>query len=423
MKESFLHYIWRTRQFSQQQLFTTTQLPIEILDPGEFNTNSGPDFFNARLRIGETVWAGNVEVHLKASDWLHHGHQHDPAYDSVVLHVVYVEDKILYAPGGQQVACLEMRGRIPQQLVDRYVRLEQAKGWVPCADRIGGVDPIVLRQLTDRMMVERLEEKTADVFQRLQRCNNDWETVFYQSLAGCFGLKVNEVPFLALACALPHTLLVRHREHPYQVEALIFGQAGFLAGTFSDAYPQNLADEYRHLSRKYQLAALSAWSWKFSRMRPPAFPTVRLALFAALWKRGDRLFSKVLETASVQQALEIFDVVADPYWDNRFRFDRSARLSYPKQLGFAFRLVLVLNVVVPILYSYGKSKGEDSYCRLALKLLEELPPEENSVLKSWRRVGLRADQGGVAQALLHLKARYCDERRCLECVVGNALLR
>jgi hypothetical protein len=422
MRESFLHYVWRTRRIALKKLTTTTFQPVEILDPGTYNTDAGPDFFNARIRIGDTVWAGNVEMHVRASEWLAHGHQSDPAYDNVILHVVFVEDKAIYLENGGRLPCLEIRDRIGLQLLDKYLQLEAAEAWIPCASFFAKTPSVIRLNCQDRMLVDRLEEKTAHVEKALKATQNHWEEAFYRVLAGGFGLKVNVQPFESLARNLPLSILSKHRNQLFQLEALMFGQAGFLQTGVKDEYPQALLREYQHLAHKYRLHPMSVQQWKFSRLRPAGFPTIRLAQFAALIGQSERLFSQILEVQDARSIENLFALQVSDYWLDHFQFDKpSIRLA--KRPGRDFIEVLILNTIVPVLYHYGKTKQLQGYQNLALKLLEELPPESNVILDGWNKLGVKAHNAYESQALLHLKTRYCDAKRCLDCAIGNAILK
>ena len=422
MRESFLHFLWRSRRFDVQNLRTTELQPIEIQIVGEHNTHAGPDFFNARLRIGETNWAGNVEMHLRSSEWHAHGHSTDPAYDNVVLHVVFEEDQPILRNNGARIPCLELKGRIPPKILENYERLEHEHAWIPCQHFFGQVPEIVRLNWFDRLLVERLELKTAAIADALTMTGNNWEEAFYRLLARNFGLKVNAEPFEAMARSLPLLTLAKHKSSLLQVEALLFGQAGFLQVPYNDDWPNELAREYRHLSHKYGLDPLPVSQWKFLRLRPANFPSVRLAQFAALVYQSSHLFPKILEANNLRELEHLFNVQTSQYWNSHFQFDH-ASIKQEKKLGRAFVHLLVINTVVPFLFHYGKVKGLDEPQKRALSLLEELPPESNTIVESWNALGVPARHAFQSQALIHLKTRYCDAKRCLECAVGNAILK
>ena len=422
MREDFLHFLWRWRRFDARNLATSDGQALEILHPGEPNLHAGPDFFNARVRLGGTLWAGNVEIHLNASDWLAHRHDTDPAYDNVVLHVVLDEDQRLRRPNGEPLPCLALRERIPPQLLEKYFRLEHERAWVPCEKTFGAVPEIVRLNWLDRLLVERLEQKTESIARVVEATGHNWEETFYRVLARSFGLKVNMEPFEALARSLPLRLLAKHKDQLFQLEALLFGQAGLLAEQFEDDYPRALAKEYQFLRHKYGLQPLAAGQWKFFRLRPAGFPTIRLAQFAAVVYRSAHLFSQILETGSTAETEQLFSAEISEYWRAHFRFDKTA-VRQPKPPGREFVHLLLINTVAPFLFHYGRAKGQPELQDRALQLLENLPPEANTVVDGWAKRGQRAANASQTQALLHLKSHYCDEKRCLECAIGNAILR
>ena len=422
MRESFLHFLWRWRRFDAQNLTTTEGKPVEILHPGEWNTDAGPDFFNARLRLGDTTWAGNIEIHVRASEWQAHGHSGDAAYDNVVLHVVLEEDQPALRANGERIPGLELKGRIPANLLETWQRLEHERAWIPCERFFRNIPGIVRLNWLDRLLVERLEEKTTAISETLAATGNHWEEAFYRAMARNFGLKVNAEPFEALARSLPLLTLAKHKNDLKQVEALLFGQAGMLAETFKDDYPNELAREYKFLRHKYGLSPLSPGQWKFLRLRPANFPTVRLAQFAALAHQSAHLFSKILEVKSLRELENLFDVQASEYWLTHFQFDKPSA-KRPKRLGRDFIRVIIINTIAPFLFHYGKLRKQDEFQKRALHLLEELPAEANALLDGWADLGVQARNAYQSQALIHLKTRYCDARRCLECAVGNAILK
>ncbi len=422
MRESFLHYLWRTRRFDMLDLQTTLHQSVQILHPGEYNTHSGPDFFNARLSIDGTLWAGNVEMHLYASEWLGHQHDKDPAYDSVILHVVLKEDLPVFRPDGSRIPCLELEHRIPEPLLHRYVQLESAQTWIPCQSSFADAPEIIKNQWLDRVLIERMEEKTKTVQHLLDHTGHHWEEVLYQTIARNFGLKINMDPIEMLARTLPIKHKERHRQQPHQLEALIFGQAGFLDAPFLDPYPQLLIREYHHLSHKYQLNPLRKEQWKFFRLRPSSFPTIRLAQFSALIQQTDHLLATLLECNSPSEMKALFKVTPANYWADHFQFDTPS-IQQEKSLSKEFIDLLLINAVAPFLFFYGQHKGIDRPQDQAFMLLESLPPETNSMVKIWKTMGCTCSNAFQTQALIHLKTRYCDHRRCLDCAIGNALLK
>jgi Protein of unknown function (DUF2851) len=423
MRENFLHFLWRTRRFDATDLRTTDGHTVEIIRPGEHNTHAGPDFFNARLRIGDVEWAGNVEMHVRASEWATHGHADDRAYDNVVLHVVWQADAPALRADGSPLPCLVLRGRTAEYLLATYADLEAQQAWIPCAGRWAEVADIVRLNWYDRLLVERLEQKTTRLATQLEATGGHWEEAFYRLLARSFGLRINAEPFEALARSLPLQVLTKHKNNRTQIEALLFGQAGWLDEEWADAYPQELAREYRFLRHKYGLERyVQRADWKFLRLRPANFPTVRLAQFAALVYASVHLFSKILEATSVRSLEHLFEPEVSAYWLTHYQFDKISP-QRPKHLGRDFVHLLLINTVVPSVFYYGQARQLPDYQDKALCWLEDLPPESNAVLDGWATLGVVPRHAYQTQALLHLKSQYCDARRCVECAVGGTLLR
>ncbi|MEM9916658.1 MAG: DUF2851 family protein [Bacteroidota bacterium] len=422
MKEDFLHYLWRTKQFDLRALTTTQGAPINIHTFGLHNQNAGPDFLDARVSIGNVLWAGNIEMHLKASDWLLHKHQNDRSYDNVVLHVVYEEDRPICYPNGHRIPCLELKGRIPPGLSKRYQRLQGNAQWVACEYQLSEVPKITRNLWLDRMMIDRLEAKTALMAQVLAELKGDWEEVFHRFLASGFGLYVNRAVFEQLARIVPLSLLRKYRHSLLQVEALLFGQAGFLEADWNDKHPVKLKRTYQALRQKHQLVPLSMSSWKFSRMRPAGFPSVRIAQFAGLVFQSEHLFSKMLAAKNIQEIENAFDFSVSKYWQCHYRFDQES-IKQSKKLGRDMIRRLIINVIAPILFLYGKQRSEDQYKDLALHFLGALPPESNRELRQWKSVGIKTHSALRSQALLQLKKSYCDKKRCMECAIGHSVLK
>jgi hypothetical protein len=361
-------------------------------------------------------------MHLRSSEWRLHGHGSDPAYDNVVLHVVLEEDQPVYRPNGERIPCLELRGRIPAKLLENYRRLEHEQAWIPCQYAFQSAPEIVRLNWLDRLLVERLELKTEAIAHALADTKNHWEEAFYRLLARNFGLKINADPFEALARSLPFRIVSKHRSSLLQVEALLFGQAGLLQDDFSDEWLRLLKREYRHLAHKYELAPLEAAQWKFLRLRPANFPTLRIAQLAALMHQSEHLFSDVLDAENLRDMEHLFSAQPGAYWETHFLPDKPS----PKQLkrpGRDFVVSLLINTVAPFLFHYGKIKQADTYQQRALALLEALPAESNTLLDGWATLGVQARNAGQTQALIQLKTKYCDARRCLECAIGNAILK
>lgn len=424
MQENFIHYLWRTRRFDLSNLLTTEGDTLDILDFGEYNTNAGPDFLNARVRIGDITWAGNVEMHVKTSDWLLHGHQNDEAYNNVILHVVFENDLSHMSNLNplKNTKCFELKDKIPEGIVSKYWALLNNEHWIPCQHHFFQVSDLVKNACFERLLIERLVHKTTNIAVALERNNNDWEETFYQFIARYFGGKVNAEPMEWLARLLPHIVLAKHKNQLFQVEALLFGQAGLLDNTFEDAYPNALKKEYGFLKYKHQLTPISKVAWKFSRLRPAGFPTIRLAQLAQLIHKSSHLFSKVIDIESITDVENLFCVEVTDYWQSHYVFDTPS-VSRPKILGSDAIHLILINVVVPFLFHYGKVKQEEKYIRKAFDFLEQIKPEKNVITEGWKNLGVALESAHRTQALIHLKNEYCDKKRCLECAIGNAVLK
>jgi hypothetical protein len=422
--EDFLHYIWKFRLFDKTDLKTVDGEDIEIFSAGLPNSDSGPDFHNARIRIGDTVWAGNVEVHIQSGDWHKHKHTNDNAYNNVILHVVYREDVPVIFPDGRHLPTLELQNRIAPELYNQYHSLIFGNQTIiPCEGTIGKVDDITIRNWLTRVLIERLEKKSATVITALNVNRGDWEETFYQFLAANFGFKTNAVPFELLAKSLPQNILAKHKNNPLQIEALVFGQAGFLEGDVVDEYPISLKKEYDFLRKKYSLTPIETHLWKFMRLRPQNFPTVRLAQFAALVVKSNHLFSKVLDIRDVKTLRELFTGIhVNPYWDNHYRFDAESK-NMAKNLGQSSIDILLLNTLALFMFSYGKHLQLQHYIDRGLKLLESLPKEQNNIIADFDTLGVKINTAFESQGLLELKKNYCNFKKCLQCGIGNKILR
>lgn len=421
MKEDFLHYIWRHKRFDLASLKTTEGEPIQILNFGTHNHHAGPDFTNAKVQIGETIWAGNIEIHLQASDWLQHNHQNDSAYNNVILHVVLDEDRPVFRATGERIPCLELKRRIPKKVSKIYQKLVHNEYWIPCQNHFHQVPEVTRNLWLDRLLVERLEQKTALIEQRLKKNKGNWEDTFYQYLARNFGFRINNEPFESLAISLPHLILAKHRNNLFQIEALLFGQAGFLDKNFEEEYPNQLKQEYHFLQKKYSLSPIASVSWKFLRLRPANFPTIRIAQFGTLIAHSTNLFSKVLETDTLASIDNLLNVQLSDYWLTHYTFDKISKFRN-KSLGKLAIQLLIINTIVPFLFLYGSHKGAESYKQKAFKLLEELPKEKNTIIAGWENLGVKAKSAYESQALLQLKNEYCDKKQCLKCAIGNGIL-
>ncbi|WP_266204393.1 DUF2851 family protein [Pontibacter kalidii] len=421
MKEDFLHYIWQHQYFSKTALATTCGEPLEVLRTGFYNTDAGSDFREAILRVGEVEWSGSVEVHLRASDWHRHNHQHDPKYDQVVLHVVWQADVPVLRTDGTMVPVLVLQNRVDLRLLQTYEQLQNSKNAIPCAPFWPSVPEITKVLMLERALVERLEEKGGEVLQVYRSYGNDWEQAAYQALLRGFGFKINQQPFEQLAKSLPFHVVRKHQHNLPQLEALLLGQAGFLADA-KDEYAQQLQREYTFLQHKYKLEPLPRHHWNFLRMRPANFPTVRLAQLAGLLHQHPSLFTKILEKDTMKKYEQLFQAAVSGYWQKHYMFGREKK-ALAKGMGKSSAQNLVVNVAVPILAAYASHSGDRAYLDKAISLLEQLKEESNKYTRLYEELGWRAKSAADNQAALGLYKRYCHPVNCMRCAVGNKIMK
>ncbi|MEX1238695.1 MAG: DUF2851 family protein [Cyclobacteriaceae bacterium] len=423
MNESFLHYIWQFQYFDKTDLKSSTGEEIVIFNPGLKNTDSGPDFYNAKLRIDSIEWAGSVEIHIYSSGWREHRHQEDPAYENVVLHVVWEENEQIIRKDGTLLPTLELKARVSSAFVLQYKRIVHSRTKIPCANAIGSVPHIIRISMLDKALMARLEKKANTILLALEKNNGDWEETCYQMLCRNFGFKVNTDPFLQLAQSLPYRVLMKHGDRLDQMEAMIFGQAGFLQETINDDYYLLLKREYTLLSKKYNLKGrrMRKAQWRFLRLRPANFPTIRLAQLASVLYHQKNLFSKTLSTASWKELIPTFSVKPSDYWLYHYQFFKKQKKEIPS-LGKMSVENIVINSIVPMLVAYGKSRDDQRFIDRAVQLLHETPSEKNNILQSWEELGLISKTAFDSQAMIELHNSFCLRRRCLDCNIGFSLL-
>lgn len=422
IKEEFLHYLWKTKKLNPENLVTTEGIPIHVKDYGNYNVNSGPDFFNAKIDIDGTIWAGNVEMHVYASDWIKHGHSTDKAYDNVILHIVYEYDLNSNADIAlAKIPTIELKGRIPKIYLERYLSLVQSSDNIPCQRLIKNVDPSKIELWKYALLVDRIYQKANRTAAILFHQNNDWEETLYIMLAKYFGANVNTEPFEMLAQSLPFKILQKNIDNPLAISALIFGQAGMLKAGYEDDYYVQLQEEYRFLQNKYQLTPINPVVWKFSKMRPVNFPTVRLAQFAALIQISNNLFSKIKETSDLSTLRALLKAIPNPYWDNHYRFGKTSPYL-DKSISDNFIDLLIINTIAPVIYLYGKMMQEESYIDKVIHWLDGIKAEQNQITKIWKAIGVKIKTAFDAQSLIHLKLNYCDEFKCLNCKIGHEIM-
>jgi hypothetical protein len=420
MTEEFIQFIWKYGLFEHTGLFTDSGDEIRIISLGEHNRDSGPDFQHARLKIGPTLWAGHVEIHLRSSDWFAHGHHTDKAYDTVILHVVYEHNQQVTRTNGEVIATLVLP--CSEKLYGNYRHLLNRRGMIPCQDKIRQVDPLLIDCWLNSLVVERLQGKTEFITACLRQNKGNWEEAFYISLARSFGFGLNAGPFELLARSLPLAVLSRHKDNLLQVEALLLGQAGFLdEGRVYPAYYATLRQEYVHLKKKYNLRSIENHLWKFLRLRPVNFPTLRIAQFCQLMHQTDGLFSRVMACSDLQQLKQFFILQASDFWNSHYTFEKTSP-HWIKTLGDDAFYSLVINTMIPFLFVFGSMNAQEETKEKALDWLNRVPPESNRVIRRWNEAGIRAASAFYTQALLQLSGSYCNHKHCLCCPIGTNLI-
>lgn len=420
MQEDFLHYVWKHKAFSTVSLKTVNGENIAIKQLGQHNQNAGPDFFNAQLRIDGQLWAGNVEIHIKSSDWYVHNHENDKAYDNVILHVVWEHDSEIYRKDNSKIPTLELKYQVDKALLENYQRLIKSKSWINCENDISGVDDFTLSHWLERLYIERLERKSQDILKLLQQANNDWEAVLFKMLLKNFGLKINGEAFLSLANSIDYSVVRKLQGDTLEIEALLFGQAGLLEVDVQEAYFLDLKNRYRFLCQKFKLDNQGVLPAQFFRLRPPNFPTIRLSQFVNLYTLEHHLFSKIMTLHNREGFYKLFKKGVTEFWMTHYTFTKTSKPS-KKLLTKSFIDLLIINTIIPIKFCYAKSQGQMIEGEI-FDLIKEIKLENNSVIEKFMQLKTVEKNALSSQALLQLKQHYCDKNKCLQCAIGNQLI-
>lgn len=422
MIEKFIHYLWQYKLLEFNKLITTEGEKITIINVGEYNRNSGVDFLNAKLKIDEQLWYGNVEIHLKASDWYAHQHEKDPNYDAVILHIVYENDVEVFMKNNKPLPTLELKGKIARNLLENYQDLfAKELRWIPCEKQLASVDSFIINNWLDRLYFERLEGKSKLIYELLESTNYDFEAVLFQLLAKNFGLKVNSDVFLKLSKSFSFSTLRKVRFKEYSLSALLFGQAGFLNDDLDIAYHKELQKEYEFLKHKYKLMSIAKNEFQFFRMRPNNFPTIRVAQLVALYHKHDNLFSKIISNDKFEDIYELFSIGVNDFWKEHYTFYTSSKRS-SKKLTKEFINLIIINTIVPLKFVYMKHKGVLEEKKI-IDLMRSLRPEKNNVITKFSDLNIPVKNAFDSQALIELKYHYCDKKRCLDCAIGMNLMK
>lgn len=421
INERLLQFIWQFQYYNRSELETTNGEALTIQHPGTFNTNQGPDFLHAAVTINKTKLAGNIELHIMASDWNAHQHNKDANYNNVILHVVWLHDTYVTNTSGQIIPSLELQSLVPVTMLERYVELMRSQGFVPCENQLPVLSDIRWSSWFERLIAERLQRRSQLIYEQLHQSGNHWEEVFWWQLCKSFGTNTNTSIFEMIAKSVPVNVLAKNKNQLQHLEALLLGQAGLLQDDFIEDYPKLLKREYNFLKKKYNLTPLNVQP-AFLRMRPANFPTIRLTQLAMLVYKSNHLFSVIKEQQTAQQIQQLFDVTANDYWHYHYRFDEAGDYK-PKNLGKQMIDSIIINTVVPVLFAYGSYTKQQLYKDKAIEWLIQLAPEQNRITIEWKRHGVSNYNALQSQALLELKKFYCDVRRCLDCALGNKLLK
>lgn len=421
MKEDFLHYIWQYKKFDFLNLKTFNGETLTIINSGQYLQKAGPDFFNAQITIDNQKWAGNIEIHIKSSDWYAHHHEKDEKYDSVILHVVWENDAPIFRKDNSEIPVLELKSIVSKETLHNYLALVSPKSWIYCEREIADVDAFVFENWQERMFFERLERKSTPVQQLLQETENDWEAVLFCMLAKNFGLNTNGELFLKIAKSIPYSIIRKESAEVENLEALLFGRADLFPINLEDTYSRDLKSRFDYLSHKYQLSKVIVEPVQFFKHRPDNFPTIRLAQLAMLYHHQHNLFSEIIAIKNLSDFYKLLDISISNYWQTHYQFDKESPKK-KKQFSKPFIDLLVINTIIPIQFAYAKSQGKE-VSEIIIALLREVASEKNVIIDKFAAFGVKSKNAFESQSLLQLKNEYCNQSKCLQCAIGIQLLK
>ena len=421
MKEDFLHYIWQYKKFDFSNLTTVSGELLTITNCGNYLQRTGPDFFNAQIVLGNQKWAGNIEIHIKSSDWYLHHHEKDTNYDNVILHVVWEHDTPVFRKDNSEIPVLELKKYISKKNLENYQALVSQKSWIYCESQIASIDSFVLTNWQERLFIERLERKYIPIELLLKETENDWEAVLFCLLAKNFGLNTNGETFLKIAKSIPFTIIRKESAEVENLESLLFGTADLFPVDAEDSYTKELKKRFEYISQKHKLEKILIEPVQFFKHRPDNFPTIRLAQLAMLYHKQQNLFSKVIVVKTVAALFQLFEITISDYWQTHYQFDKESPKK-KKQFSKSFIDLLIINTIVPIQFAYAKSQGKEASESL-IDLLREVAAEKNIIIEKFSIFGIKAKNAFESQSLLQLKNEYCNHSKCLQCVVGIQLLK
>lgn len=425
MQEAFLHYVWKLQYFNKHQLKTIKGESVNVIKPGTLNTDAGPDFNHAVIKIGNMTWHGTVEIHVKASDWYLHKHTSDPGYEGVILHVVWEADEEILNADKSPIPTLSLNNRLLPGVHQRYVLLKerQLNYDFACKFQLHRVEPLQFQEMWDQALFERLNRKSSAILNEARQLEASWDELLYRALSRTMGLPVNTEPFQQLAEGIPLSLLQRYKADTGMLEALLFGYSGLLETNEPDHYVQALNNHWIHLQHKHQLQSrMQRSQWKLMRLRPANFPVLRIAQLAALIQKNPGLFGKVRDSDNLEEMMNDLTVEQSTYWQKHFHFNQTAAGRVPK-LGIQTITLLVINAVVPVLVAYSQWIDDQKYLDKALFFLEQINPENNKIIRRWKKAGVRARNAMDSQGMLETYKNYCTKGKCLDCRIGSALIK
>ncbi|MCY1500805.1 hypothetical protein D3C87_75070 [compost metagenome] len=421
MKEDFLHYIWQFKNFDFTKLHTTQGEKLLIINSGQYLQKAGPDFFNAQIVIGTQKWAGNIEIHLKSSDWYVHRHETDPNYENVILHVVWEHDTEVFRKDNTEIAVLELKEYVSKKMLENYQSLIASKTWIFCENEIGSIDEFVFKNWQERLFFERLEKKYQPIEKLFSATIKDWEAVLFSLLAKNFGLNTNGETFFKIANSIPFQKIRKESFDVQNLEAMFYGRAGLFMKECEDFYFTELKERWEYLLQKHDLKKAYVEPMQFFKHRPDNFPTIRLSQLANLYHSRQNLFSDMMKAETLLEFYNIFNIAASDYWDDHYQFDKRSPKK-KKKLTNSFIDLLLINTVVPLKFAYASSQGNDVSEQM-IRLLADIPAEKNSIIDKFHGFGITAKNAYETQSLLQLKNEYCNKKRCLECAIGMELMK
>ena len=423
MEEAFLHFIWNFQQFRSRDLRTVSGQAILVFHPGQKNSDAGPDFKNAKIKIGEIIWNGNVEIHVHAKDWNRHNHQNDEAYDSVILHVVWKNDAIISRKDDTVIPAFELKNIVDEQLIHSYHQLMEPGNDILCARFLDKIKPVIIYSMLDKVIAQRFSSRSENIFREIGLTGNDWEEISWRMMCRNFGFKTNAFPFYELGKSVPLKVVKKESQNLKTIEALLFGQAGFLEDEIEGAYFLSLKKEYNFLQKKYSLERrLDRHQWKFLRLRPANFPTIRIAQLATLVTSQKNLFSLLIDFESISGLKNSLSVVQSDYWQNHYNFESKTDIEIGK-LGISSVENLLINTVAPLMFAYGMHKDQEELKEKSMELLASIKPESNSITRKWKTSGLTVQSAFDSQASIELYNQFCIKKRCLDCAIGVEIIR